>query len=105
MGKLQNEVRDLLKEQEFIDGSPALIETEHIRVKFQLGPVEEFGVNGTQVEDVIQIVVNRLEGFQRGPFKCRENALAITKLQEALHWLEHRTREREVRGVEGANKP
>jgi hypothetical protein len=54
-------------------------------------------------EDLLAIVIHRLQGFQTGPFKCRENALALTKLEEALHWLNHRTARRVSRGVEGMN--
>jgi hypothetical protein len=50
------------------------------------------------------ICIDRLRSFQSGDFKCRENALALTKLEEALHWLNHRTRDRQSRGVEGINK-
>lgn len=94
------------KTQEWMDGTPALIEKEHIRIKFQLGPVKEFGQNGCQIEDVVRILIKRLEGFNRkdGPFRCRENSLVITKLEEAVHWLNHRTAEREARGVEGTNQ-
>jgi hypothetical protein len=70
-------------------------------VKFQKGPVQESGVNGCFIEDLIAICIDRLEGFQSGDFPCRENALALTKLQEALHWLNHRTNDRQNRGVEG----
>ena len=37
-------------------------------------------------------------------FPCRENAMAITKLDEALMWLEARTKNRITRGVEGTSK-
>lgn len=90
--------------QEAMDGTPSFINEEHIIIRFQLGPVKEVGENGCQMEDVLEVLTERLEGFQRGPFKCRENALAITKLQEAVHWLEHRTRDRRRRGVEGKNE-
>jgi len=73
--------------------------------RFQQGPIQEVGPNGITNESLLVIVIDRLMGFQKGPFPCRENALAITKLQEAMHWLEHRTRDREDRGVEGVNKP
>ena len=52
-------------------------------------------------EDLIVMVIDRLESFQDSEFKCRENAVAITKLQEALMWLRKRTEDREARGVEG----
>ena len=72
-------------------------------VNFQNGPVKEFGVNGCHQEDLIAIVIDRLQSFQAGEFSCRENALAITKLEEAMHWLNHRTNARIKRGVEGTN--
>lgn len=67
---------------------------------FQNGNPAE-GVNGISNEALLAIVEDRLEGFQNGPFKCRENALALTKVQEAMHWLHHRTRQRVQRGIEG----
>ena len=76
-----------------------------IDLKFQAGPIQEVGVNGCSIEDVIDVLRERLEGYQRGPFRCRENALAITKLEEAKHWLLERTRKRQTQGVEGTNQP
>ena len=73
-------------------------------VNFQEGPIKECGVNGVCNEDLIAMVICRLEHFQKGQFACRENALAITKLEEALLWLRKRTMGREQRGVEGTNK-
>ncbi len=73
-------------------------------IDFQEGPVKENGVNGVCNEDLIAMVITRLESFQNTPFKCRENALAITKLEEALMWLRKRTAGRENRGVEGTHQ-
>jgi len=73
-------------------------------IKFQTGPVKEVGLNGCFNEDLIVIVLDRLQCFQACEFKCRENALAITKLEEALHWLRHRTDDRKKRGVLGIYK-
>lgn len=70
---------------------------------FQNGPIAEVGVNGITHEALLAVLVDRLEHFQRGPYTCRENAIALTKLQEAQHWLHHRTRLREGRGVEGTH--
>jgi len=74
------------------------------RIKFQKGPVEETVANGCFNEDLIAVVIDRLRGFQSGNFPCRENALALTKLEEALHWLDSRTQDRQRRGVEGKFK-
>jgi hypothetical protein len=70
-------------------------------IDFQNGPIAENGVNGVTQEALLAIVIDRLRAFQAGPFSCRENALALTKIEEAQHWLLHRTRERMARGVEG----
>ena len=73
-------------------------------IHFQEGPIKECGVNGVCNEDLLVMVIRRLEGFQNSEFKCRENACAITKIEEALLWLRKRTMGRENRGVEGTNK-
>jgi glutamyl/glutaminyl-tRNA synthetase len=72
-------------------------------IRFQEGPIKEAGVNGVMNEDLIAMVICRLEHFQASEFKCRENAVAITKLEEALLWLRKRTMGRETRGVEGTH--
>lgn len=71
---------------------------------FQNGPIGEVGVNGITHEALLAVLIDRLRGFQSGAFACRENALALTKLEEAMHWLHHRTRARIVRGVEGTHE-
>ena len=74
------------------------------KVKFQKGPIKENGVNGVMNEDLLAMVIDRLNSFQESPFKCRENALAITKIEEALLWLRKRTMDREARNVEGTHE-
>lgn len=73
------------------------------KIHFQEGPIKECGVNGVCNEDLINMVIDRLEHFQKSEFACRENAMAITKLEEALLWLRKRTMGREQRGVEGTH--
>jgi hypothetical protein len=74
-----------------------------IDIRFQNGPINEAGANGITGEALLAVVEDRLKSFQSGPYACRENALALTHLQEAMHWLHHRTRERVARGVEGTH--
>ena len=76
---------------------------ELAQIHFQEGPIKECGVNGVCNEDLINMVIDRLEHFQNSEFRCRENAVAITKLEEALLWLRKRTMAREARGVEGTH--
>ena len=52
---------------------------------------------------LIAICIDRLRSFQAGPYACRENALALTKLEEAQMWLLSRTRARMARNVEGTH--
>lgn len=74
-----------------------------IELKFQNGPIKECGTNGITHEVLLAILVDRLRLFQAGPYACRENAVALTKLEEATMWLQKRTRDRMARGVEGTH--
>ena len=78
-----------------------------IRIDWQNGPLgrgaDRKQPNGAFVEGVIAAAIDRIEWYQASKFKCRENALALTKLQEALHWLDWRTRRRESQGIEGTH--
>lgn len=78
-------------------------QVELCNIQFQNGPIGEVGVNGISNEALMAIVADRLQGFQSGPYACRENALALTKLQEAMMWLQSRTQQRVERGVEGTH--
>lgn len=76
----------------------------YAKVLFQRGPIKENGVNGCHNEDLIAIVLDRLQCLNQGDFACRENSIAITKLEEALMWLNKRTLDRRLRGVEGTSQ-
>lgn len=73
-------------------------------ILFQNGPVSESGVNGITQEVLLAIVADRLRSFQAGPFRCKENACALTHIEEAMHWLQQRTISRMRRGVEGKSE-
>ena len=87
-----------------VEGDASVPLTTFAQINFQNGPIKEAGVNGVMNEDLIAIVIDRMRGFQSGDYACRDNALALTKLEEALMWLRNRTNEREDRGVEGTHK-
>ena len=70
-------------------------------IEFQKGPIAEVGVTGCQMEDVMDILMHRLEGFQSGDFPCQENGLALSYIKMAKQALERRTKDRQLRGVEG----
>ena len=73
-----------------------------ISFTIQNGPIKEAGVNGCQVDTLIHAAKQIIDGLNK-KFPCRENSLAITKLDEALHWLEARTKNRTERKVEGTS--
>ncbi len=56
--------------------------------------------DGTTNEELLEVLLDRLN-FLQAKFPCRENAIAITKLDEALLWLNKRTADRIKRNVEG----
>lgn len=71
------------------------------KVPKELGSTELLTIaDGTTNEEVLEVLVDRLQYLQ-DKFPCKENACAITHLQEAQNWLERRTRDRLKRGVEG----
>lgn len=72
-------------------------------IDFQNGPIGEVGANGIPDEALYAILIDRLQGFQKGQYSCRENAIALTHLETALMWAQKRTRDREARGVEGTS--
>ena len=78
-------------------------DTNEITFKIQNGPIKEVGENGCQVDMMVYISRCIISGLNQ-KFPCRENSCAITKLDEAGHWLDARTKDREVRGVEGLDK-
>lgn len=79
-----------------------------IDITWQDGPLgrgdDRVGPNGAFVETVIAAALQRLQHYNATEFRCRENSLAITHLEDALHWLHHRTADREQRGVEGTHE-
>jgi hypothetical protein len=68
----------------------------------QSDPIGEVGVNGVQATDMLEYVKHLFQSLN-ATFPCRENSLTITKIEEALHWQEARTKDRELRKVEGKN--
>ena len=71
-------------------------------IQFQHGPRNEEGSTvGVLDVDLLEIVRDRLKQFQAGEFACRENACALTHIEEALMWMNKRTEDRAERNVLG----
>lgn len=70
-------------------------------LRFQKGPIAEEGYNGITNEVLLAVLIDRMEGFQSGPFACEENKQALYSLKDAWAHLNRRTKQRIERGVEG----
>jgi hypothetical protein len=71
-------------------------------IEFQKGPRKDpASQHGVIDTDLLEIVRHRLQCFQRGDFATRENACALTHIEEALMWMNRRVEDRIERGVLG----
>ena len=68
-----------------------------VPMQFDQNPLELR--NGVLDTEILQALIDRLQVFQKGPMGCRETALAITNLEQAIHWLQHRQLDRQARAV------
>ena len=76
-----------------------------VTIQFQNGARHELGsISGVIDTDLLEIVRDRLKGFQEGKFATRENAIALTHIEEALLWMNKRVEDRIERGVLGTNE-
>lgn len=74
------------------------------KISFQKGPRNVDGSTpGVTEAAIVAVLIDRLRGFQAGPYSCRENAIQLTKLEEVLHWTKARADARAKRGVLGTN--
>ena len=72
------------------------------RIIFQNGARKErTSTHGVLDTDLLEIVRHRLQCFQQGEFSTRENAIALTHIEEALLWMNKRVEDRIERNVLG----
>lgn len=60
--------------------------------------------NGAFVEDIILVIISRVEFYQRTKFACTQNDETLKHLKAALASMQKRTAEREEREVEGTHE-
>lgn len=102
-GKIVNhdpsqETRDVVKVAPFIE-----VGEDYVTFRMQRGPIKDYGVIGCQIDDLIKFCADTITVLNK-KFSCRENSLAITKLEEAWLWCQARKLDREARHVEGHDK-
>ena len=73
-------------------------------IQFQNGARKlDDSIHGVLDTDLLEIVRHRLHSFQQGEFATRENAIALTHIEEALMWMNRRVEDRIERNVLGTN--
>lgn len=65
---------------------------------------DDASVHGVIDTDLLEIVRHRLQCFQAGGFATRENAVALTHIEEALMWMNRRVEDRIERNVLGTTQ-
>lgn len=73
-------------------------------VKFCKGDksnLDVFSQEGIFTESLIQLAKQYLESVNKGQLATRETSMAITKLDEALLWIDKRAQDRALRNVQG----
>jgi len=74
------------------------------RIQMQNGARKLKGsIHGILDTDLLEIVRHRLQCFQKGDFASRDNAVALTHIEEALMWMNRRVEDRIEREVLGTN--
>lgn len=79
-----------------------------MELKFCKGNKEDetvFRQEGFFTETIIQVAKQYLESVNVGQMATRETSMVITKLDEALLWIQKRADDRKLREVQGTYKP
>jgi hypothetical protein len=87
------------------NGSVKTRDGRKIVIYIQNGPRKEVGENGVDIEVLGELWLDILKDFNSGEYRCRENSITITKLEEALMWQQKRRENRIKREVEGTENP
>lgn len=76
-----------------------------LEIQFQEGPRKDpNSISGVIDSDLLEIVKDRLEGFQSGDFATNDNAKALEHVELALMYLNKRVMDRYERNVLGTNE-
>ena len=82
----------------------SFVKHDRVEIQLQNGARKLDGsIHGVIDTDLLEIVRDRLQCFQRGDFATRENAIALTHIEEALMWMNRRVEDRIERNVLGTD--
>jgi len=82
-----------------------VLEREFLTIVFQRGSVDDAGVNGCRVEDVIDALVDKLREYQYGSLSCPENEETMDFLELAKLAQLRRRKLRQDQGVFNTQNP
>lgn len=71
-----------------------------LEIKFQTGGTATKEKNGIFIEDLLIVAYAKLKEYN-DQIPCRENSIALAKIEESILWLTKRKLERKYRGVYG----
>lgn len=63
----------------------------YVKITFQRGNRKNVGQNGCRMEDVVDVLIDRLTAYQSAMYKNQDNELALMYLQEAKQALARRS--------------
>ena len=87
-----------------VPNTSEVLERMECVIKFQNGPRKDPNSEaGILDSDLLEIVRDRLKGFQAGEFATDCNAQALLHIEEALMWMNRRVEDRIERQVLGTN--
>lgn len=90
---------------EWVGNYPMAIDFDKnvISFRIQKGQIRDVGVNGCQIDTMVEAVVIILQNANK-THPCKENLECINHLHDALHSLQERTSRRTRQGIEGTSK-
>jgi hypothetical protein len=91
----------------YIVTEEGIVDGDGVELKFCKGDKsnpEVFRQEGVFTETILQAAKEYLESVNKGELSTRETSTAITKIDEALMWLNKRAEDRKLREVQGTYK-
>lgn len=77
----------------------------YVNIKFQVGNPNKVGINGTTMQEVANLLIERLDSFQKSSMWDEYTVYAIRELEKVIDILDNRMKNRIDRGVYGEKLP
>jgi hypothetical protein len=81
------------------------VDRPFISIQFQSGQVAQGGINGCRIEDVIDLLIDKLRDYQVGNLACAENEETMDYLELAKLGQLRRRKLRQDQGVYNTLRP